>query len=83
MKIKNYTVVLKKEPEGGYTACVPSLPGCVTYGKNIDEAQDMVKDAIGIYVASLIKHGDKVPEEENIFLTSVSVQSPGISFTSA
>lgn len=53
MKIKNYTVVLKKEPEGGYTARVPSLPGCVTYGKNIEEAESMVKDAIEVYAASL------------------------------
>jgi len=83
MRIKNYTVVLQKEPEGGYTAVVPSLPGCVTYGESIEEAEDLVKDAIEIYVASLIKHGDGVPEERNVFLTSVSVQNPSISFSHA
>jgi predicted RNase H-like HicB family nuclease len=83
MKIKNYTVVLKKEPEGGYTACVPSLPGCVTYGKNIEEAEDLVKDAIEVYVASLIKHGDEIPEEGSVFLTSVSVPSSNFSLTHA
>jgi len=30
----SYRILLKKEPEGGYTVTVPSLAGCVTYGKN-------------------------------------------------
>ena len=34
MKVLNYRILLRKEPEGGYTVMVPSLPGCVTYGGN-------------------------------------------------
>ena len=37
----NYTVIFQKEPEGGYTAIVPSLPGCVTYGKDLEETKKM------------------------------------------
>lgn len=37
-KSYNFRIMLRKEPEGGYTAYVPSLPGCVTYGETIDEA---------------------------------------------
>lgn len=34
-QIKNlkYNVIFRSEPEGGYTVLVPSLPGCITYGK--------------------------------------------------
>ncbi len=32
----SYRILLKKEPEGGYTATVPSLPGCITYGESIE-----------------------------------------------
>ena len=71
MKIKNYTVILRSEPEGGYTAIVPSLPGCVTYGETIEEAKNMVKDAIEGYLVSLKKHGEVIPEEINVFTTSV------------
>src|SRR5208282_595006 len=28
----HYNIMLRPEPEGGYTALVPALPGCVTYG---------------------------------------------------
>ena len=38
MNVRTYRVVLKKEPEGGYTVVVPALPGCITYGENVDEA---------------------------------------------
>lgn len=81
--MKNYSVVLKSEPEGGYTAIVPSLPGCVTYGKTIEEAQRMTKDAIESYLFSLKKHNDEIPEEQNVFLTSVSVQNINFPFANA
>jgi predicted RNase H-like HicB family nuclease len=40
----HFNVVLRPEPEGGYTALVPALPGCVTYGRTVDEAREMAKD---------------------------------------
>ncbi len=42
MKQLTYRVLLNPEPEGGYIAMVPTLPGCITYGKTIDEAIAMV-----------------------------------------
>lgn len=29
----HYNIRPRPEPEGGYTALVPALPGCVTYGR--------------------------------------------------
>lgn len=45
--------MLHKEPEGGYTVIVPTLPGSITYGESVDEAIAMAKDAIDIYVEEL------------------------------
>jgi predicted RNase H-like HicB family nuclease len=51
---------LRWEAEDGvYTIWVPSLPGCVTFGKTIEEAIEMVRDAIEIYVETLISHGEE------------------------
>lgn len=58
MKPLSYRILLKKEPEGGYTVTVPSLPGCVTYGETIEEAKKMAKEAIELYVESLKAHGE-------------------------
>jgi antitoxin HicB len=53
-----YNIMLRPEPEGGYTALVPALPGCVTYGRTVDEAREMARDAISGYIASLRKHAN-------------------------
>ena len=47
---RTYRINLRKEEEGGYTVFVPSLPGCITYGETVDEAIDMAKEAIELYI---------------------------------
>lgn len=71
----NYTVIFQKEPEGGYTATVPTLAGCVTYGKDLEEAKKMVKEAIELYLESLKKHNEDIPVQKDVFYTQVSVTS--------
>ncbi len=73
MKTLSYRVLLREEPEGGYTAIVPTLPGCITYGETIPEAVSMAKEAIELYVESLIAHGETVPTEESILETTVMI----------
>jgi antitoxin HicB len=56
--------MLRPEPEGGFTAIVPALPGCVTYGLTLAEARTMAKDAISGYIKSLRKHKESVPTDD-------------------
>jgi len=67
-----YNIVLRPEPEGGFTGIVPALPGCVTYGRNLEEAKEMARDAISAYVASLKKHHESVPEDKGVLVTSLN-----------
>ncbi len=57
----NFRILLRKEPEGGYTVTVPSLPGCVTYGETVEESIKMAKEAIELYIESLKAHGEDIP----------------------
>jgi len=75
MKLLNYRILFRKEPEGGYTVTVPSLPGCVTYGENIDNAVEMVKEAIELYVADLKEHGEEVPTDDGTFEYTLTVKT--------
>ncbi len=59
--MSKYSVYLEPAEEGGYIVSCPQLPGCVTQGETLDEALDMIKDAIQGYIASLEKHGETVP----------------------
>ena len=75
MKILNYKILLKKEPEGGFTVFVPSLPGCITYGDILDEAIEKAKEAIELYIESLKAHGEEIPTEENMLEYTLSVDT--------
>jgi len=66
--------MLRPEPEGGYTALVPALPGCVTYGRTVEEAREMARDAICGYIASLRKHKDPIPTDDNTLLASLDLE---------
>ncbi len=43
-------VILEPSDEGGYTVYVPSLPGCISEGENIDEALANIQEAIELYL---------------------------------
>ena len=67
MDALSYRVLLRRESEGGFTVTVPSLPGCVTFGDTLEESMSMAKEAIELYVESLLQHGDEVPTESDVF----------------
>ena len=71
----SYRILLRKEPEGGYTVIVPSLPGCVTYGDSIDEAINMAKEAIELYIESLEEHDEEIPTEDGILEYTLNVEA--------
>ena len=75
MKRLIYRILLRKEPEGGYTVIVPSLPGCITYGSTIEEAIKMAKEAVELYIESLKKHGEEIPTEENTLEYTLAVEA--------
>ncbi|MDP1722651.1 MAG: type II toxin-antitoxin system HicB family antitoxin [Candidatus Gottesmanbacteria bacterium] len=72
MKIHHYTAIFQKEPEGGYTVVIPALPGCVTYGKSIEEAANAAKEAIESYLGSLAKDGEPTPTDVS-FVSTIDV----------
>lgn len=51
-KILEYNIVFTPEDEGGYSAYVPDLPGCVSQGDTFEEAKSNIKEAIQLYLES-------------------------------
>jgi len=58
-------VIFESQPEGGFTAYVPDLPGCVSEGRTLEEATEMIRDAMAGYLASLKDRGQTVPQVEH------------------
>jgi predicted RNase H-like HicB family nuclease len=49
-KTMRFKAVLEKSDEGGYTAYVPSLPGCISEGDTKEEALKNIQEAIELYL---------------------------------
>jgi predicted RNase H-like HicB family nuclease len=47
-KILEYTAVFTREEDGRYSVSFPSLPGCVTFGKNLEHAQEMAQEVLNL-----------------------------------
>ena len=47
MRIK---IILEPSEEGGYTAIVPSLPGCISEGNSKEEALKNIREAVELYL---------------------------------
>jgi predicted RNase H-like HicB family nuclease len=69
-----FNIIFRPEPQGGFTAIVPALPGCVTYGRTLAEARKMVKDAISGYIESLRKHKEPIPTDEDTLVASLDLE---------
>ncbi len=43
-----FKVILREGEDGWYVVEVPSLPGCISQGKTVDEALENIKEAIAL-----------------------------------
>ncbi|MBI3665591.1 MAG: type II toxin-antitoxin system HicB family antitoxin [Acidobacteria bacterium] len=59
----SYQINLIPEKEGGYTVLVPLRPGCVSWGRNAEEATRHAREAIELHIENLIAHRQPVPGE--------------------
>jgi predicted RNase H-like HicB family nuclease len=69
-----YKLHLYKEADGGYTVSVPVLPGCITYGEDVDEAITMAKEAIELYIEELQERGEAIPDDSNTLEYSLNLE---------
>ncbi|MEW6245647.1 MAG: type II toxin-antitoxin system HicB family antitoxin [Nitrospirota bacterium] len=67
MTFYHFEIVVEKESDDqGYSAYSPTLPGCFSNGKTIEEARRNIREAIQQHIASLLAHGQPVPQNENL-----------------
>jgi predicted RNase H-like HicB family nuclease len=71
---REFEVVLTAEDDGAYSVSVPALPGCMSQGETREEALAMIREAIEVYIESLVAHGDPIPGPIEIERVTVGVQ---------
>lgn len=72
----SYAVFYDAAPEGGYVAFVPALPGCHSQGETLEEAERNIKEAIEVYLESLVAHHEPLPKQTRVFQGIVRVSVP-------
>jgi len=60
----NLKVILEPSDEGGYTAIVPALPGCISEGDTKEEALGNIREAIDLYLEPGEDDWDFAPNAE-------------------
>lgn len=63
---RQFTVVIERDEEGYLVASVPSLPGCHTQARSMDELLERVKEAI-----QLCLEGQAEPADEQLELIGI------------
>lgn len=67
MRYYSFEIVIEKEQEDeGYSAYSPTLPGCFSNGKTIEEAKRNIREAVQQHVEALLAHGQPVQHSENL-----------------
>jgi predicted RNase H-like HicB family nuclease len=59
-----YTAIFEAQPDGGYHASCPALPGCHSEGDTLDESIANIRQAITVYLESMQSHGEPLPIED-------------------
>lgn len=63
MNTHTFRIIIEPDEKNTFHGYVPSLPGCHTWGKTIEETKKNLKDAIRAYIASLIADKKQIPKE--------------------
>jgi predicted RNase H-like HicB family nuclease len=57
----NYIAIVHKDSNSDFGVSFPDFPGCITAGRNIDEAKDMSQEALTLHIQGMIEDGDQLP----------------------
>ncbi len=61
-----YPIVIHKDSDSDYCVVVPDLPGCITAGITLDDAQNQASEAIQCHIEGMLLDGEPVPEARDI-----------------
>jgi predicted RNase H-like HicB family nuclease len=69
--VDKYAIVIHEEPEGGFWAEVPALPGCYSQGETVDELMGNIREAIAGVLEVMKTRGTK--PESNVQILDLVV----------
>ena len=59
--MSEYVVIYEQDPDGGWGAYIPDLPGVVALGTTREEASERIREALSAYADDLRERGRELP----------------------
>ena len=63
MKEYGFTTIFEPLPEGGFSVLVPAIPEICTFGRTLEEAREMARDAVLCFLESALETGEPIPSD--------------------
>lgn len=67
-----FAAIFTKEDDGRYSVHFPQLDGCLTEGKDFEEACRMASEAMSLHLFGMEQDGDPIPKAVFDFITKPS-----------
>lgn len=68
-----FEAIFLPQKEGGFTVEVPDLPGCISEGDTLEEAEKNIQEAIELYLETLEERGIPLPEREPLKILKMNI----------
>ncbi|NJN23874.1 MAG: type II toxin-antitoxin system HicB family antitoxin [Acaryochloridaceae cyanobacterium RL_2_7] len=59
---QKYPITLCPEADGGYTALIPDLKGCMSQGETLEESLQNIEEARQIWIETAFEFQDVIPD---------------------
>lgn len=74
MAILDFKVFLERDDEyDGYVAVCPSISGCYSQGRSVEEALANIREAIELCLEVMREQGEEIPSPNNVLIGSVLI----------
>jgi predicted RNase H-like HicB family nuclease len=64
--MRAYIALIHKDADSDYGVSFPDLPGCVTAGVDLDDAQRMAEEALALHLEGMEDDGEPIPEPSSL-----------------
>jgi predicted RNase H-like HicB family nuclease len=64
--MSSYIALLRKDPDSDYGVEFPDFPGCISAGKDLDEARTMAAEALELHIEGMLADGEPLPRPSGL-----------------
>ena len=66
MQLEHYVALIHKDADSDYGVSFPDFPGCVTAGRDLDEARALAVEALELHIEGRTEDGVPLPEPSSL-----------------